>query len=35
MKNDRIFKMKFKDLYPLYVLKAEKKGKTQGRLMNS
>ena len=21
--------MKFKDLYPLYVLKAEKKGKTQ------
>ena len=29
MNNNRIFKMKFKDLYPLYVLKAEKKGKTQ------
>lgn len=28
MKNDRIFKMKFKDLYPLYVQKVERKGKT-------
>ena len=28
MKQERIYHMKFKDLYPLYVLKAERKGKT-------
>ena len=28
MKQERIFHMKFKDLYSLYVLKAERKGKT-------
>ena len=28
MKNERIYHMKFKDLYPLYVLKAERKGKS-------
>lgn len=29
MNNERIYKMKFKDLYPLYVQKVERKGKTQ------
>lgn len=29
MKNTRIFKTPFKDVYPLYVQKAERKGRTQ------
>lgn len=29
MKNNRIYKMKFSGVYPLYVQKAEKKGRTK------
>ncbi|PNT92141.1 DUF2200 domain-containing protein [Clostridium thermosuccinogenes] len=29
MKNERVFKMKFSSVYPLYVQKAERKGRTK------
>lgn len=32
MKNTRIFKTPFRDVYPLYVQKAERKGRTQGEV---
>lgn len=32
MKNNRIYKMKFSGVYPLYVQKAEKKGRTKEKV---
>ncbi|HSN94588.1 MAG TPA: DUF2200 family protein, partial [Anaerolineaceae bacterium] len=32
MQNDRIFKMKFANLYPLYIQKAERKNRTKAEV---
>lgn len=32
MKNDRVYKMKFSDVYPLYIQKAERKGRTKAEV---
>lgn len=32
MNNERVYKMKFSDVYPLYIQKAERKGRTKGEV---
>lgn len=32
MENDKVFKMQFKKIYPMYVAKAEKKGRTKAEV---